>query len=175
MMEDRRDEIAIPAWEGDRLVPVDKIEVHRRGLRHPAVSVFVMWQGRTLLQQRAAAKYHTPGLWTNSCCTHPLWGEAAEDCAKRRLGEELGLVDLPLRHMGQVEYRAAVGKELIEHELVEVYLAEPLREPRPVPDPLEVQDTDWVTLEALRIDIAACPERYTPWLAIYLAETGLTL
>ncbi len=174
-MDEHRDDVEIPAWVDDQLVPIDKIEVHRRGLRHPAVSVFVMWEGRTLLQQRAAAKYHTPGLWANSCCTHPHWGEAAEDCARRRIDEELGLRDLPLRRLGQIEYRAPVGADLIEHELVEVFLAEPLHEPRPMPDPAEVQDTGWITLEALRADIAARPDRYTPWLRIYLAETGLAL
>ncbi|PHP28396.1 isopentenyl-diphosphate Delta-isomerase [Limimaricola cinnabarinus] len=174
-MTDPRDEIEIPAWEGDRLVPVDKIEVHRRGLRHPAISVFVNWNGRTLLQQRAAGKYHTPGLWTNSCCTHPRWGEAAQDCASRRLGEELGLRGLPLRPLGQIEYRAPVGTELIEHELVEVFVAELAEEPRPAPDPAEVQRTAWMTFEALRADVAARPERYTPWLAIYLAEHRLAL
>lgn len=172
-MRDDRDNFEIPAWVDGQLRPVDKIAVHERGLRHPAVSVFVMWRGRTLLQQRAAAKYHTPGLWANSCCTHPLWGEAAEDCARRRLGEELGLTDLPLRPAGQIEYRADVGGGLVEHELVDVFLSEPAQEPRPRPAPEEVQDTAWIMPEALRADLADRPERYTPWLRIYMGKAGL--
>ena len=65
----------IPAWVDGRLVAVDKLDVHRRGLWHPAVSVFLMDGPLTLLQRRAAAKYHTPGLWANACCTHPRPGE----------------------------------------------------------------------------------------------------
>ncbi|WPY93778.1 isopentenyl-diphosphate Delta-isomerase [Limimaricola variabilis] len=172
-MPENPDAFEIPAWVDDRLVPVDKLEVHRRGLRHPAVSVFVIWQGETLLQQRAAAKYHTPGLWTNSCCTHPLWGEAPEECARRRLGEELGLHDLPLQPAGQIEYRADVGAGLIEHELVEVFVSRPTARPEPRPDPAEVQDTAWIAPEALRADLAARPGRYTPWLGVYMRQPGL--
>ena len=172
-MRDGTDEFEIPAWVDGRLVPVDKIEVHARGLRHPAVSVFVMWRGETLLQRRAAGKYHTPGLWTNSCCTHPRWDEAAEDCARRRLGEELGLTGLPLRATGEIEYRADVGAGLIEHEVVQVFVAEPETEPRPRPDPSEVQDTAWIGPEALRADLAARPDRYTPWLGVYMQRSEL--
>ena len=81
----------IPAWVDGRLVPVDKLEVHRRGLRHPAVSVFLLDGERTLIQRRALGKYHTPGLWANACCTHPRWGEEPAACALRRLREELGV------------------------------------------------------------------------------------
>ena len=66
----------IPAWVDGDLVPLDKLDVHRRGLRHPAVSVFLLDGDRFLIQRRALGKYHTPGLWANACCTHPLWGEA---------------------------------------------------------------------------------------------------
>ncbi|MEM9778369.1 MAG: NUDIX domain-containing protein, partial [Pseudomonadota bacterium] len=79
----------IPAWVEGELTPVGKLEAHERGLRHPAVSVFVMDGDRILLQQRALSKYHTPGLWANTCCTHPHWGEDPADCANRRLTEEL--------------------------------------------------------------------------------------
>ena len=90
----------VPAYVDGILTPVEKLEVHQRGLRHLAVSVFVMNGDRTLLQRRALGKYHTPGLWTNTCCTHPRWGEAAADCAARRLEEELGIAGLPLRRAG---------------------------------------------------------------------------
>ena len=74
-------DIMIPAWVDGTLTPVEKIETHVRGLRHKAVSVFIVQGGDILLQQRAMDKYHTPGLWANTCCTHPHWGEAAADCA----------------------------------------------------------------------------------------------
>ncbi len=101
--------VMIAAWVDGALRPVEKLEVHRRGLRHKAVSVFVMRGGETLIQRRALGKYHTPGLWANACCTHPYWGETAVDCALRRLREELGLVGLVPRHRDRVEYRADVS------------------------------------------------------------------
>ena len=100
------------------MTPFEKLAAHQQGLRHLAVSVFVMRAGEILIQRRALGKYHTPGLWANTCCTHPNWGEAPLDCAHRRLNEELGITGLALDHRGQVEYRADVGGGLIEHELV---------------------------------------------------------
>lgn len=160
----------IPAWVDGRLVAVDKLEVHRRGLRHPAVSVFVIDGDRVLLQRRALGKYHTPGLWANSCCTHPRWGETAPACAARRLREELGIGGLALGHRGRVEYRAAVGGGLVEHEEVDIFLAEAGPGLCPAPDPAEVMALRWATLPALAAGIAAAPDRFTPWLRIYLAR-----
>lgn len=164
--------VLIPAWGPDgTLRPVEKLEAHRRGLRHPAISVFVFDEaGRTLIQKRAAGKYHTPGLWANACCTHPHWGEAMLPCAERRLAEELGL-ELPLEPRGEIEYRADVGGGLVEHEVVQLFVAE-VRADRamPRPDPEEVAETRWITLERLRREIAEAPDRFTPWLRIYLAE-----
>ena len=184
-------EPAIPAWVDGRLVPVGKMEAHRRGLRHKAVSVFVMRGGRTLLQRRAAVKYHSPGLWANACCTHPLWiGAGAvgpvmdtttenaiqaeiEDgatCAARRLREELGIADLALRPGPVVEYRADVGAGLVEHEVVEVFLVDAPADLTMAPNPEEVSEVDWVPLEALARDVEAHPDRYAPWLRIYVTE-----
>lgn len=160
----------IPAWQDGRLVPLDKLEVHRRGLRHPAVSVFVREGSRILLQRRAAGKYHTPGLWTNTCCTHPHWGEAAADCATRRLREELGITGLDLRPVGEVEYRASVGGGLTEHELVHIFVADAPGNLATAPDPAEVAALRWDSIDALQADLVAHPGRYTPWLRIYLAE-----
>ena len=78
------DPVMIPAWVDGTLMPVEKLEVHRRGLRHQAISVFVMDGDRVLLQQRALGKYHTPGLWANTCRTHPPWGEDSQTCRRRR-------------------------------------------------------------------------------------------
>ncbi|PZQ52635.1 MAG: isopentenyl-diphosphate Delta-isomerase [Rhodovulum sulfidophilum] len=160
----------IPAWVGDRLVPLDKLEVHRRGLRHPAVSVFLLDGARLLIQRRALGKYHTPGLWANTCCTHPGWGEAPADCAARRLGEELGLAGVALAPRGEVEYRAEVGPGMIEHEHVHLFAGRWAPGLAVRPDPAEVMDWRWITLDALGAEIAAAPERFTPWLRIYLAR-----
>jgi len=160
----------IPAWLDGRLTPIEKLEVHRRGLRHKAVSVFVLAGDAVLLQQRAAGKYHTPLLWANTCCTHPHWDEAPQDCASRRLQQELGLTGLPLFHAGQVEYRADVGQGLIEHELVDVFLSQLSTPITPSPDPTEVADTRWMRLSDLRADLAAHPSLYTPWLHVYMTE-----
>ena len=162
--------VMIPAWVDGTLQPVEKLAAHQRGLRHKAVSVFVLRGEDILIQQRALGKYHTPGLWANTCCTHPDWGEGAEPCATRRLEEELGITGLPLKHRGQVEYRADVGGGLIEHELVEVFVAQagndmPLR-----PNPDEVMATRWVSHRDLTEQIAQEPAKFTPWLRIYLAS-----
>lgn len=160
----------IAAWENGRLQKVEKLAVHRRGLRHPAVSVFVFCGNRVLIQQRAAGKYHSGGLWANTCCTHPHWGEPALDCAERRLAEELGIAGLSLVPAGQVEYRAEVPPDLVEHELVDVFTAEAPAGLSMALNPQEVQDVAWVALDRLEAEIAAEPQRFTPWLRIYLTE-----
>ena len=160
----------IPAWVDGVLTPVEKLEVHRKGLKHKAVSVFAVDGGRVLIQRRAAGKYHTPGLWANTCCTHPRWGEADEDCARRRLDEELGLRGLELHPRGTVEYRAEVGCSLIEHEVVEVFVAEADADVALSPNPDEVMATRWIGLAELSAEMRSAPERFTPWLRIYLGE-----
>jgi isopentenyl-diphosphate Delta-isomerase len=165
-------DLPIPAWDADGVLrPLGKLAVHRQGLRHPAVSVFVLRGGEILIQERAAGKYHTPGLWANTCCTHPNWDEAAGDCATRRLWEELGISGLDLRHVGQVEYRADVpgkGETLTEHEVVEVFVGEAGWPLELELDPTEVAHVRWVGLDALRAEIAEHPQAFTPWLRIYL-------
>lgn len=163
-------DIMIPAWVDGALTPVEKLSAHQLGLRHLAVSVFVVRDGAILIQQRALCKYHTPGLWANTCCTHPAWDEDPAVCAARRVDEELGITGLDLQHKGQVEYRADVGAGLIEHEVVEVFLAHAAADMPLVPNPEEVMNTRWVTPDVLAAEIAAKPEVFTPWLRIYLAE-----
>jgi isopentenyl-diphosphate delta-isomerase len=160
----------IPAWVDGVLVPVDKMETHIRGLRHPAVSVFVMDGDRTLIQRRALTKYHTPGLWANAVCTHPHWGEAAADCARRRLREELGVTGLTLAPRDRIEYRADVGGGLTEHERVDLFTAKAGPDLVTALNPAEVMEIRWIGLTALRYEIADQPEAFTPWLRIYLAE-----
>jgi isopentenyl-diphosphate delta-isomerase len=164
------DRAMIPAWVEGVLTPVEKLEAHQKGYLHKAISVFVLCGNDVLLQRRALCKYHTPGLWANTCCTHPHWGEAAEVCAARRLNEELGLTGLPLEYREQVTYRADVGGGLIEHEQVDIFLSRVSTRVVPRPNPDEVMDTDWVDMAELARRTQASPERFTPWLRIYLAD-----
>lgn len=163
-------DIMIPAWVDGTLQPVEKLAAHQRGLKHKAVSVFVMAGDQVLIQQRAAHKYHTPGLWANTCCTHPQWDEADDICAVRRLDDELGIQGVSPIHRGQVEYRANVGGGLIEHEVVQVYLAQTPLDLPVIPNPDEVMAVRWVDYTALVQEVAETPEVFTPWLRIYLAK-----
>jgi isopentenyl-diphosphate Delta-isomerase len=158
----------IPAWIGETLKPVEKLDAHIRGLKHKAISVFVLRGDEILIQRRAMGKYHTPGLWANTCCTHPQWDESSIDCAERRLDEELGICGLALDYRDRVEYRADVGGGLIEHEVVDIFVAEVDTTPDLSPNPDEVMATRWVRYSDLMQQVVADPSRFTPWLRIYL-------
>lgn len=158
----------IPTWVDGRLTAVDKLEAHRRGLLHKAVSVFVLCGADVLIQRRAMGKYHTPGLWANTCCTHPRFDEAPEACAERRLAEEMGLTDLTLEHRDRLTYRADVGGGLTEHERVDIFVARVNHRLTPQPDPDEVMATGWIDMAALAERTRRAPEQYTPWLRIYM-------
>lgn len=158
----------IPAWIDGVLTPVEKLEVHRKGLKHKAVSVFVMHGPNVLIQKRAAGKYHSPGLWANTCCTHPLWDEDAVTCGMRRLREELGITELSLVHRDRVEYRADVGSGLTEHEVVDIFVAERTEGMTLSLNPAEVEATEWVDLHELAALTNRYPSRYSAWLRIYL-------
>lgn len=160
----------IPAWVNGTLQPIEKLEVHKRGLRHRAISVFALCDNHVLLQQRALGKYHTPGLWANTCCTHPHWQESTTDCATRRLAEELGLSGGTLTYRDQIEYRADVGNSLIEHEVVDLFTLTLNTRPPLALNKAEVMAVEWVPLNDLRARVAAAPDAHTPWLRIYLAE-----
>ena len=160
----------IPAWVNGTLTPVEKLEAHVKGLRHKAISVFLMRGDKVLLQRRALGKYHTPGLWANTCCTHPHWNEPALDCAVRRLDQELGLDGLSLAFRDTVEYRADVGGGLIEHEVVDIFVGDLPEGREPQPNPDEVMDTIWQPLPDLMRAVVETPHVFTPWLQIYLRD-----
>lgn len=152
------------------LTPVGKLDAHVRGLRHKAVSVFVTRGDAVLIQRRAAGKYHSGGLWANTCCTHPHWGEPGTACAARRLREELGIGGLSVAPRPTIEYRADVGGGLTEHEVVEVFTAEAGDALPLAPAPAEVEDVAWIDVGDLRRDVAARPDRYTAWMRIYMRD-----
>lgn len=160
----------IPTWVNGTLTPVEKLEVHKRGLRHKAVSVFIMNGTNLLIQRRALTKYHTPGLWANTCCTHPRWNESAADCAVRRLREELGITGIYPARRDTVEYRAEVGNGLIENEVVEIFLATAPKSLKVTLNPAEVMQVEWVDIYDLAAEVARRPARFTPWLRIYMQE-----
>ncbi|MDX2288926.1 MAG: NUDIX domain-containing protein [Hyphomicrobiaceae bacterium] len=171
--ENRRADAAvvIPGIGADgSLYPIDKLEAHRRGVLHLAISVFVFCGPALMIQRRAEGKYHSGGQWANTCCTHPDFGEDLPVAAVRRLREELGLeLDQPLRHAAVLDYRADVGCDLIEHERVHVYRGDVASQTVALAlDPSEVAEVAWVEPAELARDARLTPARYTPWLRIYL-------
>lgn len=162
--------VMIPAIHNDgSLYAIEKMEAHTRAVFHLAVSVFVFSEGELLIQRRSMEKYHCGGQWANTCCTHPHWGgETQGEAATRRLHEELGF-SVPLVEKRVVEYSADVGNGLHEHELVTMFVADVDRDAINIaPNPDEVCETRWIAPEALRADIAAHPDVYTPWFKIYV-------
>lgn len=159
---------------GDRRVGVgDKLEAHRRGLLHRAFSIFLTdGLGRTLLQRRHSGKYHSGGLWANSCCGHPRPGERTSVAARRRLREELG-VDVPLHRVLRTSYRARVSDDMEENEIVYLFVGRLLT--APCPDPGEVDELRWTPLDALLAEARKTPSHYAPWLRIYLESHAAEL
>lgn len=160
----------IPAWVNGQLLPVEKLRAHQDGLLHKAVSVFMICGSSILIQRRAMEKYHTPGLWANTCCTHPFWNEPALQCAKRRMHDELGIADCNPVFRDKIEYRADVGNGLIEHERVSVFSVQVETPPQMTLNPKEVMDVRWVNYNELQTEVRRTPDKFTPWLKIYLAE-----
>jgi len=138
-----------------------KTEAHEKGLLHRAVSVFIVnSDGEWLLQCRALNKYHSAGLWTNTCCSHPLPGESSVDAAKRRLFEEMGLT-CDLVPLFNFTYRELLENGLIEHELDYVFLG--IADDIPVINDLEVAEFKYFNYREMEIDIKTNPENYTIW------------
>jgi isopentenyl-diphosphate delta-isomerase len=153
--------------EHDRPTGVmEKQLAHVRGALHRAISVFIFDSAgeRMLIQRRALDKYHSGGLWSNACCSHPAPGEEPLDAAHRRLREELGF-DCPLEFVFSFLYRAQVGS-LIEHELDHVFVGR--CDPVLNADPSEIDSTSWMPVPELVQDVGSHPEKYSAWLAIAL-------
>lgn len=158
----------IPAWVEGRLQPVETLDAHRRGLRHRAVSLFVTDGPRVLLQRRSDSRAHLPGLWANACCSHPQWNEDPASCVVRRLQAELGITGLFPAFAERVDYRCAMGGGLVEHEVIDVFVAPADRGLSLRPDPAEVAETRWVDAYELAADLQRNPARFTPWLRYYV-------
>jgi isopentenyl-diphosphate delta-isomerase len=160
-------EYVIVVDERDReLGAAEKLEAHRAGALHRAFSVFVFDRdGRLLLQKRAAGKYHSAGLWSNTACGHPRPGEATPAAARRRLREEMGF-DCELRGAFEFVYRAEVSGGLVEHEYDHVFFGR--FDGEPAPEASEVEDWRWVSWDELRRDLRSRPDAYSYWLRVAL-------
>lgn len=152
---------------------MEKMEAHEKGLLHRAFSVFVFDnEGKFLLQQRALEKYHSGGLWTNACCSHPRSGETAKQAAERRLQEELGF-HVDVEEKFSFIYKSELDKGLTEHELDHVFFASYNGAIQPNPE--EVMDYKFVDLEWLDRDVNDHPEKYTEWFKICFDEVKQNL
>ncbi len=146
----------------------EKMAAHQQNLCHRAFSVFIFREGdqgtELLLQQRAAGKYHSADLWTNTCCSHPRAGESVISAGERRLDEELG-IQATLSTKGAFHYNAHFENGLSENEIDHVLVGSVPHDIVIHVNPAEVQATRWVTLAALQQEMSAQPERFTPWFA----------
>ncbi|MEM7107843.1 MAG: isopentenyl-diphosphate Delta-isomerase [Bacteroidota bacterium] len=147
---------------------MEKLEAHQKGLLHRAFSVMVFNSfGELMLQKRASSKYHSGGLWTNTCCSHPRMGETTEEAAKRRLFEEMG-IDLSPIFKYKFIYRAELDQNLIEHEYDHVFTA--VFDGSPELNEEEAEDWRFVPISKLRQDIAENPSNYTEWFKIIMEQ-----
>lgn len=145
-----------------------KMEAHQKGVLHRAFSVFVFNEkGEMLLQQRALDKYHSPGLWTNTCCSHQRDGESNIQAGKRRLFEEMGF-SCELEEQFSFLYKADFDNGLTEHELDHVMIGH--WDEDPVINPEEVASFKWMKADAVKRDIEDHPELYTAWFKIIFNE-----
>ena len=141
-----------------------KMEAHQKAVLHRAFSVFILNdKGELMLQQRAAEKYHSPNLWTNTCCRHPREGETTIEAGKRRLQEEMGFVT-ELTDVQTFIYKAPFDNGLTEHELDHILIG--YYNEAPKINPTEVGDWCWELPQNIKKDIAARPHRYTEWFKI---------
>lgn len=164
-----KEELVILVNESDEkqgLMP--KMEAHEKGVLHRAFSVFIYNdKEELLLQQRALHKYHTPGEWANSCCSHQRDGETSIEAGKRRLQEELGFVT-ELEERSTFIYKAKFDNGLTEHELDHIMVGRYNEDP--VLNPEEVADFKWMSISDIQTDIKQNPEKYTAWFKIIMLE-----
>ncbi|MDQ2719271.1 MAG: isopentenyl-diphosphate Delta-isomerase [Bacteroidota bacterium] len=147
---------------------LNKLEVHQRGLLHRAFSIFIFnSKNELLLQQRAEKKYHSPGLWSNTCCSHPCYGETIDIAIARRLKEEVGLqcaTEFKFNFIYKIEFENG----LTEHELDHVYFGKSDEVPKL--DLEEVKDWKYIKLENLENEIDSKPQNFSAWLKVCLPK-----
>ena len=142
----------------------EKLKAHQEGKLHRAFSIFIFnGKNQLLLQRRALTKYHSKGLWTNTCCSHPRIGESVQKAAERRLEEEMGFT-CKMEEVHEFIYREPVGEGLTEHEYDHVFAGK--LEGKPRPNSEEVMEIKWLNKNELLTDIKKNPEKYTEWFKI---------
>lgn len=140
----------------------EKLKVHLQGKLHRAFSIFLFnKKGELLIQKRANSKYHSGGLWANTCCSHPRPNEETKEAAKRRLKEEMGINVSDLKEVFSFIYKANLGR-LKEYEFDHVFIGRFNGQPKI--NKKEVEDFKWISLKELKKDIKKHPQRYTVWL-----------
>jgi isopentenyl-diphosphate delta-isomerase len=145
----------------NELGKMEKIQAHKKALLHRAISVFIVnSHGEWLLQRRALHKYHSNGLWTNTCCSHPYPGETSIDAANRRLTEEMGM-EVKLKELFNFTYKEELDNELTEYELDHVFLG--ISDEIPKINTNEVVDWKYIKYDDLKTDLKNNPENYTVW------------
>jgi isopentenyl-diphosphate delta-isomerase len=167
------EEVILVNEQDEQTGTIEKMEAHRKALLHRAFSVFIFnGKGEMLLQQRAIGKYHSPGLWTNTCCSHPRPGEDVESAANRRLKEEMG-IETSLKKIFDFIYRTEFDNGLTEYEFDHVYTGSYLG--MFVPDKKEVKDYCFRTMDDISQDLIRCPEKYSSWFSIAFPLLSLKL
>jgi isopentenyl-diphosphate delta-isomerase len=152
----------------NELGTLDKLAVHQRGVLHRAFSVFIFnSKGELLLQQRSDEKYHSPGLWSNTCCSHPVSGENLANAVSRRLKDEMD-IQCAAAFAFHFIYKAEFSNGLTEHEYDHVFIGR--CDDEPSPDPREVKAWKYMGLQKLQADILENPGDYSEWLKICLPE-----
>ena len=161
-MQNGIEEQVILVDEQDRPIgAMGKMEAHQKGILHRAISVFIVnSKGEWLLQQRHSDKYHSGGLWSNACCSHPRPGENTEQTAERRLMEEMGLKS-NLDKLFGFTYRATINNVLIEHEFDHVFIG--YSDSVPEVNPIEVKDWKYLSYSEIQTEAKNAPEDFTVW------------
>lgn len=158
------EEVVLVNEKDEPIGRMEKMEAHEKGLLHRAFSIFIFnSKGEMLLHQRALEKYHSGGLWTNTCCSHPRVNETLIDATNRRLQEEMGLSCM-MDKVFQFIYRAELDHGLIEHELDHVFVG--ISDHQPSPNPQEVASFKYARLEDIDSAILTQPETFTEWFKI---------
>ncbi len=151
---------------------MEKLEAHQKGVLHRAFSILLFnSKGELLLQKRSKTKYHSAGLWTNTCCSHPLPGETMADATRRKLKQEMG-IDLQPEFSYKFIYKANLDGNLIEYEYDHVFIGS--FEGTPVINKEEVEEWKYCELSSLRADIKKNPEVYTFWFKLIIDHPQLT-
>ena len=162
LMEEEK--VVLVDLQDQKLGTMGKMEAHEKAVLHRAFSIFILNSNQELLmQQRAFGKYHSPGLWTNTCCSHQREGESNLEAGNRRMMEEMGMT-VPLQELFTFIYKASFDNGLTEHELDHVMVG--FSDEDPKINTIEVASFKWMSLEALKKDLVKNPNNYSVWFAI---------